>query len=71
MLVLEKPMTSTREVQIIRWYEEVFPVACAFLKKRGGALEEAKVDLLLVTAGLGFGGGAGGGKKETEVVECT
>ncbi|MEQ9299591.1 MAG: hypothetical protein RIF33_13545 [Cyclobacteriaceae bacterium] len=32
----------TREAQITGWYEEVFPAACAYIRKRGGQLEDAK-----------------------------
>lgn len=42
MLVFNQHIASTRENQIIKWYEEVFPVACAYIQKRGGSLEEAK-----------------------------
>lgn len=42
MLVLEKSKIQTREDAIIKWYEEVFPRAAAYIQRRGGDLETAK-----------------------------
>ncbi|MEP1096076.1 MAG: sigma-70 family RNA polymerase sigma factor [Cyclobacteriaceae bacterium] len=42
MLALEELSTCTRETAITKWYEEVFPLAAAYIQRRGGNLEEAK-----------------------------
>ncbi|GAA5020416.1 hypothetical protein GCM10011506_04890 [Marivirga lumbricoides] len=42
MIVFDEQNTQTRELAIIQWYEEVFPVAALYIKRKGGELEEAK-----------------------------
>ncbi|MEM9337965.1 MAG: sigma-70 family RNA polymerase sigma factor [Bacteroidota bacterium] len=44
-LTQEKPRvqpTQSRELRITQWYQDVFPMACAYLRKRGGDLEAAR-----------------------------
>lgn len=42
MLTLRKVNYKTREAIIIKWYEEVFPNAAAYIHRRGGNVEIAK-----------------------------
>ncbi|MEM0941355.1 MAG: sigma-70 family RNA polymerase sigma factor [Bacteroidota bacterium] len=42
MLVIEDIALQNREAMILKWYEEVFPKAAAYIQQMGGNLEEAK-----------------------------
>lgn len=42
MMVIDETEHKTREEMILNWYQEVFPAAASYIRKRGGQLEEAR-----------------------------
>ncbi len=42
MLVLDKVKTPIRAATITSWYEEAFPLVAAYIRRRGGDLENAR-----------------------------